>query len=184
MKIEKVNVSDAGELLNIYAPYVLETAITFEYEVPSVEEFKGRIINISAKYPYLKAVDDNGTILGYAYAGVFKGRRAYDWSVETTVYVKKDMHKKGVGRLLYEALEEELKKMGVSNMYACIASPKVEDEYLTMDSPKFHEKMGFTLIGTFHECANKFGRWYNMIWMEKMIGDHKANPDDVNFGDN
>ena len=103
--------TDAGELLNIYAPYVLETAITFEYEVPSVEEFKSRIINISAKYPYLKAVDDNGAILGYAYAGVFKGRRAYDWSVETTVYVKKDMHKKGVGRLLYEALEEELKKI-------------------------------------------------------------------------
>lgn len=181
MNIENVSVSDAKELLEIYRPYVEHTAITFEYEVPSVTEFSERIINISSKYPYIKAVDEEGNILGYAYAGTFKGRRAYDWSVETTVYVKENLHKKGVGKALYNVLEEALKEKGITNMYACIACPDEEDEYLTFDSPKFHEKMGFTKIGTFHKCANKYGRWYNMIWMEKMIGEHVDNPADVIF---
>lgn len=87
MKIERVTKEDAGELLGIYAPYVEETAVSFEYEVPSVDEFAERISNISAKYPYIKAVDDDGVILGYAYAGAFKTRAAYDWSVETTIYI-------------------------------------------------------------------------------------------------
>lgn len=88
MKIEMVSLTDASELLEIYAPYVKETAISFEYDVPSVEEFKDRIENISAKYPYIKALDDKNKIIGYAYAGSFKVRKAYDWSVETTVYVE------------------------------------------------------------------------------------------------
>ena len=81
MKIERVTVEDAKELLEIYAPYVTDTAISFEYEVPSVEEFEERIRTISAILPYIKAVED-GKIIGYAYAGKFKGRKAYDWSVE------------------------------------------------------------------------------------------------------
>ena len=83
MKIEKVSTADAEELLAIYAPYVEETAISFEYEVPSVDEFRNRIEQISAKYPYIKAVVDE-KIAGYAYAAGFKDRKAYDWSVETT----------------------------------------------------------------------------------------------------
>lgn len=89
MKIEKVSTADAEELLAIYAPYVEETAISFEYEVPSVDEFRNRIEQISAKYPYIKAVVD-GKIAGYAYAAGFKDRKAYDWSVETTIYIRKD----------------------------------------------------------------------------------------------
>ena len=90
MKIERVTTSDAEELLAIYAPYVTGTAISFETEVPSVEEFRGRIEKISSKYPYIKAVDEDNKILGYAYAGTFKERSAYDWSVETTVYIRQD----------------------------------------------------------------------------------------------
>ncbi len=89
MTIERVTADDAEELLKIYAPYIEDTAITFEYDVPTTQEFAERIKNISSKYPYIKAVV-NGQIAGYAYAGCFKDRRAYDWSVETTVYVKKD----------------------------------------------------------------------------------------------
>ena len=95
MKIEKVTVADTEELLEIYAPYVTDTAITFEYEVPSKEEFAKRIRNISAKFPYIKAVDDDGKILGYAYASTFKGRSAYDWSVETTIYLREGQKRNG-----------------------------------------------------------------------------------------
>lgn len=183
MKIEYVNPSDAKSLLEIYAPYVKNTAITFEYEVPSVEEFTQRIINISQKYPYIKAVDDDGKIAGYAYAGTFKGRRAYDWSVETTVYVRKDGRRQGTGRLLYEELERLLKKIGITNMNACITCPQNDDsEISNRDSMRFHEKMGFTLVGTFHFSGYKFGQWFNMIWMEKMIGDHLPKMQDVKFG--
>lgn len=176
IKISSVSVKDAKELLEIYAPYIMDTAITFEYTVPEVEEFEKRIENISAKYPYIKAETENGEILGYAYATSFKGRRAYDWSVETTVYVKKEKKRCGVGSLLYKVLEEELKEMGILNMNACIAYPVEEkDPYLTTDSPLFHEKLGFKKCAHFHECAYKFGKWYDMIWMEKFIGNHTEN---------
>ena len=85
MKIERVTVEDASELLSIYAPYVLNTAVSFEYEVPALEEFQRRIIDISSKYPYIKAVD-NGEILGYAYATAFRARKAYGWSVVVSLY--------------------------------------------------------------------------------------------------
>ena len=182
MTIEKVTIDDAEELLAIYAPYVRDTAVSFEYVVPSVEEFADRILQISAKYPYIKAVED-GKIIGYAYANTFKGRKAYDWSVETTVYVRKDAKRNGTGRRLYECLEQSLRKMGVLNMNACIASTKTDDEFLTNDSMYFHTRMGFTEVGRFHNSGYKFDRWYDMIWMEKMIGPHDANPGEVHFGE-
>ena len=183
MTVERVSISDAEELLEIYGPYVKETAVTFEYEVPSVEEFRNRISSISEKYPYLKAVE-NGKITGYAYAASFKGRKAYDWSVEVTVYVKKDCRGRGTGRALYEALEKSLSGMGILNVNACIAYPRngKEDEYLTLGSPLFHERMNYTRAGLFHDSGFKFGRWYDMIWMEKMLGEHTENPAEVKFG--
>lgn len=181
MTIEKVIPEDASELLGIYGPYVKDTAISFEYEVPSLEEFTSRIVNISSKYPYIKAVSEDGTILGYAYATAFKGRRAYDWSVETTIYIRQDCRRGGIGRALYEELEFRLKDMGILNMNACIASPKSEDEHLTSDSIYFHGNMGFTKVGTFHDCGYKFNSWYDMIWMEKIIGEHLENQPPVKF---
>ena len=175
MTIEKATIDDAEESLAIYAPYVRDTAVSFEYVVPSVEEFVDRILQISAKYPYIKAVED-GKIIGYAQANTFKGRKAYDWSVETTVYVRKDAKRNGTGRRLYECLEQSLKKMGVLNMNACIASTKENDAFLTNDSTYFHSRMGFTEVGRFHNSGYKFGRWYDMIWMEKMIGEHSDDP--------
>lgn len=171
MIIEEVNIEDAKELLEIYAPYVEKTAITFEYDVPDLEDFENRIRNTKKKYPYIKAVED-GKIIGYAYAGVFKGRRAYDTSVETSIYVKMSERSKGTGKLLYAELEKQLRNMGIVNMYACIAYTENEDEYLTNDSEHFHEKLGFVRCGTFHKCAYKFNRWYDMIWMEKFINEH------------
>ena len=171
LTLRDAKIEDAEELVGIYSHYVLNTAVSFEYDVPSVEEFQGRIVSISAKYPYIVALRD-GKIVGYAYASTFKPRPAYDYSVETTIYVDKNERRTGVGRALYDELEVRLKARGIKNMYACIAMPDVEDVTLTFDSPKFHEKMGYTLIGTFHKCGNKFGRWYDMCWMEKFIGEH------------
>ena len=122
--------SDSGELLDIYAYYVERTAITFEYEVPSIKEFRGRIQKILKRYPYLVSERD-GRIAGYAYAGPFKERRAYDWSVETTIYIAKDVRGHGLGKELYTALEHALALQNVINLNACIAYPDPEDEYLT-----------------------------------------------------
>ena len=178
VRIRTATKADAPALLNIYAPYVEQTAITFEYEVPSVEEFAGRIEHILEKYPYLVA-EAEGEIVGYAYAGTFKARAAYDWSVETTIYVNQKKKRMGIGGKLYAALEEALRAQHILNLNACIGYPQNEDEYLTKDSEKFHQKLGYRLVGTFHDSGYKFGRWYDMIWMEKMLGEHTESPASV-----
>ena len=175
IEIRNAKTSDADRLLEIYDYYVRNTAITFEYETPSLEEFTARIEHTMKRYPYL-VVEVDGRIEGYAYAGVFKDRAAYDWSAETTIYIAHDSRKSGLGRMLYEALEEKLKAMGIQNMYACIAYLDVEDEYLTKNSAEFHEHMGFSKVGVFHKCGYKFGRWYDMVWMEKHLAPHENGP--------
>lgn len=166
---------DAVELLKIYAPYVLETAITFEYQVPSVEEFTERIVHTQLKYPYIVA-ELEGRIVGYAYAGTFNPRSAYDWSAELSIYIDKSYRRCGIGRKLYRTMEELLKEMGILNVNACIAYPETEDQYLTKNSVQFHEHLGYQWVGQFHKCGYKFGRWYNMVWMEKMLGEHVDKP--------
>lgn len=175
VEIRIASLRDAKALLHIYEYYVKNTAISFEYEVPTIEEFKRRMTNTLKKYPYLTAVKDN-EILGYAYAGPFVGRAAYDWSAELTIYLAPKKRKQGIGKKLYKALEEALAESGIQNLYACIGYPEVPDEYLTKNSAEFHEHLGYTKAGQFHKCGYKFGRWYDMIWMEKLIGDHKAAP--------
>ena len=166
---------DAERLLEIYRYYVTDTAITFEYEVPSEEEFRGRIRHTLERYPYL-VYEKEGRIVGYAYVGPFKERRAYDWAVETSIYVDRTERGSGIGRALYEALEQVLRLQGIRNAEACIAAPRGEDPYLTPASIRFHERLGYQLAGTFRQCAYKFGRWYDMVWMEKFIGDHPEEP--------
>lgn len=175
IKLRTARPDDAEELLKIYAPYVENTAITFEYEVPSVAEFRARIENTLKKYPYIVAERD-GELLGYAYTGPFKSRAAYNWAAETSIYVKESQKGLGLGRKLYEAIETISRMQNILNLNACIAYPKVDDEYLTKNSAKFHEHLGFKYVGEFHDCAYKFGRWYNMIWMEISLGEHMAVP--------
>lgn len=170
--IRTATIADAKNLLGIYKPYVEQTAITFEYEVPTEAEFSKRISDTLKRYPYLVAELD-GEPVGYAYASPFKERAAYDWAVETSIYVKMESKRMGIGKLLYEKLEACLKKQGILNVNACIAYPQKEDEHLTKDSVYFHEKLGYRMVGTFHQCGYKFDRWYDMVWMEKMIGEHK-----------
>ena len=169
--IRPVRLSDAERLAEIFAYYVLHTVVAFEYEPLSAETFRARIARTTERYPYLVA-EENGRVLGYAYAGPFVGRAAYAHSCELTIYLDPAAHKRGLGRALYTALEERLRGMGIRNLYACIGDPLTDDDpYLTRDSERFHAHMGFVKVGTFHRCGYKFDRWYNMIWMEKLLED-------------
>jgi len=170
--IRNATLEDAERILEIYDYYVKNTAITFEYETPSVEEFRERMEKTMKRYPYFVILRD-GLMEGYAYAGPFVGRAAYDWSCEMTVYLDHNAQKCGMGRQIYEALEKALHDMGILNLYACIAYPENNDEYLTTNSADFHEHLGYIKVGEFHKCGYKFHRWYNMIWMEKIIGEHQ-----------
>ena len=177
--VRTASVSDAPAMLDIYAPYVRDTAITFEYDVPSAEEFTERVTKTLERYPWIVAQGgiDGSAILGYAYTGAFKNRAAYDWSVETSIYVRSDSRRGGVGRALYDALERISLAQHVTNLNACIACPSgPSDEHLDRNSIDFHTHMGYRLVGEFHECGYKFGRWYNMVWMEKAIAPHDASP--------
>lgn len=165
---------DAGRILEIYSYYVQNTAISFEYETPTLDEWRARMARTMSRYPYL-VVEEDGVIQGYSYAGSFVGRAAYDWSCEMTIYLDHNVQKRGMGRKLYEAMEQALKKMGILNLYACIGYPDRDDKYLTTNSAGFHAHLGYTKVGTFHKCGYKFGRWYHMIWMEKIIGEHGEN---------
>ncbi len=174
--IRPASPADAQALLAIYTPYVVQTAITFEYDVPAAAEFTARIASTLEKYPYLVAEQD-GVPVGYAYAGAFHERAAYDWSVETSIYVEQHQKRKGIGRLLHNALEQELQRRHFLNMNACIACPaEGPDPYLTRDSIRFHEALGYRMVGKFHQCGYKFGRWYHMVWMEKQICSHDGAP--------
>ncbi len=166
--IRHATTADAAALAAIYAPYVRDTAVSFEVEPPTVEEFEGRIARTLERYPYLVAERD-GVIVGYAYAGPLKERAAYATSVELSVYVDADYRRVGIGSMLYSAIEDSLAEIGVTNLYACVAYPPEEDEYLTYSSVRFHERMGFEIAGHFHGCARKFGRSYDVVWMEKFI---------------
>ena len=177
LQIRIVTPLDAKEILDIYAPYILQTAITFEYEVPTLEAFTRRIEQTLVKYPYLVAEQD-GRIVGYAYAGPLHERAAYDRAVETSIYVKMDAKGQGIGKKLYAALEEALLRQHIVCVNACIAYPDQEkDDYLTKDSVDFHAHLGYKMVGEFHQCAYKFDRWYNMVWMEKSLCERPQHPE-------
>lgn len=168
MDIRTASPADAPQLLHIYAPYVENTTITFEYEVPSVEEFARRIRHTLERYPYLAAVE-NDDILGYAYASAFKERAAYAWSVETSIYIREDLGRRGIGTALYEALEQILARQNVCNLCACIAYPNPS-------SISFHERFGYRTVAHFHASGFKQNAWSDMVWMEKELCPHTVPP--------
>jgi len=169
LTIRTANTADANEIRSIYTPYVKNTAITFEYTVPTVKEFQKRIENTLARYPYFVALLD-GEIVGYAYASTFKPRDAYDWSCEASIYVHQDCHGLGIGKALYKNLEDTLKRQNIRNICACIAYPNPE-------SIAFHNYFGYTQIAHFTKSGYKFQAWHDMIWMEKFINEHTENPE-------
>jgi phosphinothricin acetyltransferase len=180
MVIRPVRVEDAQALLDIYAFYVLETTISFELEVPTLDEFAHRIEETAESYPYLVAVDGNGSgdgsdgggsgqILGFTYAHRYRERHAYDWTVETSIYLNVEKRGMGVGSQLYRALDEKLAQQGVFNITACIAGDNAE-------SIRFHTKNGFTEVGNFPHVGYKFDKWLDVVWMAKTLGELPDSP--------
>lgn len=168
MNIRVAVPEDAPALLEIYAPYVLDTSITFEYEVPTLEEFAERIRNTLKKYPYLIAEED-GVILGYAYASPFKTRPAYAWSVETSIYIRRNTRRRGTGAALYRRLEELLRRQHVCNLCACITYPNPA-------SITFHEVFGYRTVAHFNASGYKKDAWHDIVWMEKELCPHEIPP--------
>ena len=176
IRIRTAAVSDAEAILAVYAPYIQKTAITFEYEVPCTEEFRQRIAATLKGHPYLVA-ERGGSILGYAYTHPFIGRAASSWSAEASIYLREDACKQGLGRRLYQALEDISRAQNILNLNASIAVSEAEDDpYVTRNSADFHAHLGYRQAAEFHCCGYKFGRWYNLIWMEKFLGEHTASP--------
>ena len=166
--IREAKVSDAKRLLEIYEPYVKDTAISFEYKVPSVEEFEERIRHVTEKYPYIVCLKGD-KILGYAYASAYSSREAYNWTAASSIYVEKEFHRMGAGALLYKELEERLRKLGVVNLLAGVAYIETEDKYLTKDSYNFHIKMGYEKVAHMKGIGKKFNHWYDLIWLQKKL---------------
>ena len=153
--------SDLPAILAIYTPYVLDTTITFEYDVPTQEGFLERFRNITRDFPWL-VWEENGEILGYAYACRPFERAAYSWCAEPSIYLKPQAQGWGIGRKLYLALEELLTLQGYRVLLALITGENI-------GSVRFHEKLGYSLAGEIHGCGWKFGRWLNVFWMEKHL---------------
>ena len=171
IQVRMATIEDAERLLEIYTPYVKETAITFEYEVPSVKEFEERIAKVLKMFPYLVAVVQD-RIVGYAYASPYKTRAAYQWSVETSIYIDREYQGSGIGSVLYTKLLELLKKQHVRNVYACVALPNDESEAI-------HKKFGFTLVGRFHNVGYKLNEGHDTGWFEKHLESDSDTPKQV-----
>lgn len=169
-KIRLVTQRDAGELAAIYAPYVRETAVTFEYDPPDTEEFRRRIAEITETYPYLVWDEPDG-IKGYAYAHRYGVRDAYNWVAELSVYLKPELHGTGVAEALYRGLIQLLREQGVWRVYAILAWPNPS-------SRRFHEKLGFQVYGQMPAAGYKLGEWHDILHMELVLreGDNPPSP--------
>lgn len=163
LRTRLATIADASDLLAIYSPYVTDTTITFEYEVPTVSEFEKRIETTLEEYPYIVAETENGMIVGYAYAHRMRERRAYDWTVEESIYVDQKARGLGVGKALYAALEMELARQNVVNLAVCVTE-------MNQNSLRFHEHLGYIQTGRFTDFGFKFGEWYDVIWLQKRLG--------------
>lgn len=158
-RFERVRVAtlqDAKAIADIYAPYVRDTVISFEYVPPSETEMAARIAKISERLPWL-VFEEAGEVLGYAYAGPHRERAAYQWSLDAGIYIGPKAHRRGVGRALYAVLFEVLKRLGYHRVYGGITLPNAA-------SVGLHEACGFRPIGIYPEVGFKFGKWHGVGW--------------------
>ncbi len=159
--IRLATIDDAAAMLDIYRPYVLNTAISFETDAPSIQEFQSRISEGIAKFPWLVCEID-GRVRGYAYSSAHRSRRAYTWSVEATVYVQQKFQGKGIGKALYERLLPMLKKQGVVNVIAGIALPN-------QASVAIHESFGFEKVAQFKDVGFKMEKWWDVGYWQLQL---------------
>ena len=162
--------TDAEQMLAIYAPIVRDTAISFELEPPTLEQFRGRITTTLERTPWLVCASDDDIIMGYAYAGPYRSRGAYQWAVEVTVYTSASHRRMGVARAVYASLFECLRLLGYVSAYAGIALPNPA-------SVALHEGLGFRPVGVYHTAGRKLGSWHDVGWWEFAIQDPPPSPE-------
>jgi phosphinothricin acetyltransferase len=171
MKVRHANEDDAEACAAIYAPYVTDTAITFEYEPPSADEMARRIAAAQRAHAWL-VLEDDGRVVGYAYGGPYKERAAYRWSSEVSVYLETGRRRSGSGRLLYAALFERLAERGFHTLVAGMTLPNDASEGL-------HRAMGFEPIGIFRRVGWKHGQWRDVAWAQRSLGTDGEPPVDL-----
>ena len=159
MAIRHATLADLPRILEIYGPYVENTAISFEYTVPSLESFTQRFLGITAQFPWL-VWEEEGCVLGYAYGSLPFERAAFQWSAEASIYLCPEAKGRGIGKALYAALEQLLQKQGYRKVYAIITTAND-------DSIAFHKAVGYRHTATMPDCGYKLGNWYGIVWMEK-----------------
>jgi phosphinothricin acetyltransferase len=169
VRIRAATPGDAAALAAIYAPYVTGSHISFETEAPDAAEMGARIESAGGLHPWLMAVDGDGEALGYAYSAPFRTRAAYRFAVETTVYLRRDAHGRGLGRLLYEPLLATLEAQGFTQAIAAIALPNEA-------SVALHERLGFSHAGTYRQVGFKLGRWWDVGLWQRPLAPATASP--------
>ena len=168
MPIRQATARDIPRILEIYGPYVKNTAISFEYTVPTLAEFTERFLGITARFPWL-VWEEDGIVLGYAYGSAPFERAAYQWCAEASVYLCPDARGRGIGRALYAALEQRLQAQGYKKVYAIITTANEA-------SLAFHRAVGYCRTATMPNCGYKFGQWYGTVWMEKELNTWEVPP--------
>ena len=172
MKIRTATLDDAAAVAAIYGPIVQHTTISFETDPPDAAEIRGRIEKTLATLPWLIAEDPVGAVCGYVYASKHRERAAYQWSVDTTVYVRDDMRGRGVGRTLYGRLLPLLAELGYRQAFAGVALPNA-------GSVGLHEALGFEPIGVYRNVAFKRGAWHDVGWWQKSLHESDSPPADL-----
>ena len=167
--IRVATANDAEEVKDIYAPYVRDTPISFESTPPTADEMGERIENDHPHLPWL-VYEEDGAVLGYAYAGPHRPREAYQWCVDSSVYVREDSHRRGIARGLYTSLLEILRLQGFYNVYAGATLPNPA-------SVGFHESMGFEPVGIYEDVGYKDGSWYDVKWWHRSIRERDPAPE-------
>lgn len=161
MSIRLAVTADIPEILEVYGPYVEKTPYSFEYTVPTIEQFTQRFRDITRQFPWL-IWEENGRILGYAYGSAPFDRAAYSWCAEASIYLRSEAHGRGIGTQLYRVLEYILKMQGYAKVYALIVASN-------QPSVSFHKALGYRQFAEFSDCGYKFGAWHSIIWMEKVL---------------
>lgn len=163
MTIRDARRSDVPAMLAIYAPFVEHTAVSFEYDVPTEAEFARRLEEHQAAFPWL-VCEENGRVMGYAYAGRAFERAAYGWNAEISCYLAPELRGRGVGRRLYACIEEILTRLGYYKLFAVVTSANAP-------SVAFHRALGFRDAACFRNVGYKQGGWYDVLWLEKTLCD-------------
>ncbi len=169
MLLRPACIKDSAALCFIYRPYVMETAITFICKEPTPESFSEKIQALLPQYPFI-VCEENGKALGYAYASALRPHDAYQWDAELSVYVDRDLHGRGIGRKLYAALLALLKIQGFQTVYGVLSLPNEK-------SLKLHAAFGFETLGVFPKSGYKLGKWHDIIWLQKTLGEFPSNPE-------